>query len=538
LIENRAFTEGNAVQPIDRNLINPVSLEIIWSRLTSAVDEAAAAFVRASFSSLVRDANDYAVVLTDCQGRSLAQSSMSIPSFISTLPRSIRHFLEVFPISDLKPGDVLITNNPWLGTGHIHDVTTAQPLFYDGELVAFSAVTSHVPDIGGPVRNSDLGTIFEEGLQIPRLKLVSAGEVDNSIVSIIRKNVRVPSQTMGDIWGQVSAHNMLQERLSVLLGEAELSIDLIGNEIFSRSEQVLRQRIVDLPDGEYNYVLRNDGFGDLIVIDCTVTINEDQLTVDYTGSSDQIHDKSINVVETYTFAYTVFALKSLLAPDIENNEGFFAPFRVTAPKGSIVNAQFPVATGARGQIGHLLPVAVLGALRPVFSNQQMAEGSGNSVCTIVGQKDGVPFTVANFLNAGQGATSDRAGYDCLAFPSNLGNLPIETFEIDAPVLVNWKRIRKRSGGVGRQRGGDGQSFCFEYVGEAPSSCSFLMPRRIIPAQGIAGGENGAVAKLIVNGTEVTPYSVKSLAAGDVVHVLTAGGGGFGVSENLQLDSSC
>ena len=510
-----------------KNSIDPVSLEVIWSRLASAVDEAAAAFVRTSFSSLVRDANDYAVVLTDRYGHSLAQSSMSIPSFISTLPRSVRYFLKEFPIEDINPGDVFITNDPWMGTGHIHDVTTAQPLFRNGELIAFSAVTSHVPDIGGPVRNSDIGTIFEEGLQIPRLKLVRAGEVDQSVVSMISKNVRVPTQTMGDIWGQVAAHNMLQDRLDALLEDAGVEIDLISSEIFSRSEKVLRQRVSELPDGEYNYILKNDGFGDLIVIDCTVRIKGDQLGVDYTGSSDQIAHKSINVAETYTFAYTVFGLKALLAPDIENNEGFFAPFDVTAPKGSILNAQFPVATGARGQIGHLLPVAVLGAMRPIMGEQKMAEGSGNSVCTLVGQKDDAPFAVANFINAGQGATMHRPGYNCVAFPSNLGNLPIETFENDAPVMVHWKRIRHGSGGDGKQKGGDGQSFCFEYTGKNPSRCSFLMPRREVAPRGAEGGEDGAVAQLSINGEITTPYAVKSLSEGDVVLVETAGGGGFG-----------
>lgn len=509
------------------NSIDPVTLEITWSRLTSAVDEAAATFVRTSFSTLVREANDYAVVLTDRQGRSMAQSSMSIPSFISTLPRSVRHFLEVFPIEEMQPGDVLITNDPWLGTGHIHDVTTAKPLFRNGELVAFSAVTSHVPDIGGPVRNSDIGSIFEEGLQIPRLKLVRAGVTDQSIVAMISKNVRVPVQTMGDIWGQVAAHNMLQDRLDALLDDVPVGLNDIGEEIFSRSETVLRERIAELPDGEYNYVLKNDGFGDLIVIDCTVTISGDTLSVDYSGSSDQLADKSINVAETYTFAYTVFGLKALLAPDIANNEGFFEPFSVTAPAGSIVNAQFPVATGARGQIGHLLPVAVLGALRPILPTRKMAEGSGNSVCTMVGRKDGLPFAVSNFINAGQGGTKTRDGFDCLAFPSNLANLPIEVFECDAPVLVRWKRIRKGSGGDGLHRGGDGQSFSFEYIGDEKSQCSFLMPRREVAPKGADGGEDGACARLTINDRTVAPYEVKSLSRGDVVHFETAGGGGYG-----------
>ena len=393
--------------------------------------------------------------------------------------------------------------------------------------MAFSAVTSHVPDIGGPVRNSDLGSIYEEGLQIPRLKLIDAGKHQRTAVAFIEQNVRVPAQTMGDIWGQVAAHNMLQSRLNVLLEEGTADIDLIGLEIFTRSEAVLRERIRALPNGEYRYVLRNDGFTQPVVIDCTITIDGDALSVDYTGSSEQIADKSVNVAETYTFAYTVFGLKALLAPDIHNNEGFFSPFRVTAPPGSIVNAQFPVATGARGQIGHLLPVAVAGALAPILPDRRYAEGSGNSVCTIVGRQDGINYAVANFVNAGQGASRDRDGFDCLSFPSNLGNLPIEVFELEVPVLVRWKEIRKGSGGKGRRRGGDGLSFCFEFLGSEPARCSFLMPRREVPAKGVEGGDDGASARLIVNGKAVAPYDIKTLRHGDVVTMETAGGGGFG-----------
>ena len=507
--------------------IDPVSLEIIWNRLISVVDEAAATFVRTSFSSLVREANDYAVVVTNRDGHSLAQSSLSIPSFIATLPRSVRHFLDVFPLADLEPGDVLITNDPWLGTGHIHDVTTVRPLFHKGRLEAFSAVTSHVPDIGGPVRNSDIGTIFEEGLQIPRLKLMRAGEIDEAIVAMISQNNRVPSQTMGDIWGQAAAHKMLEDRLNELLDDCGVELDLIGEQIFARSEAVLRGRISALPDGDYNCVLHHDGFEDAVVIDCTVKIIGDGLGVDYTGSSRQLSERSINVVETYTFAYTVFGLKAVLAPDVPNNEGFFAPFTVLAPSGTILNAQFPVATGARGQIGHLLPVAVLSALAPILEDRKFAEGSGNSVCTLVGQQDGTPFAVASFVNAGQGASMHRDGFDCLAFPSNLANLPIEVFESEAPVLVRWKRVRKGSGGAGTYKGGDGQSLSFEYIGAEPAKCSFLMPRREVAPRGAEGGQDGSFARLTINGRVVAPYEVKSLKRGDVVVMDTAGGGGYG-----------
>jgi N-methylhydantoinase B len=507
--------------------IDPVTMEILWNRLNSVVDEAAAAFVRTSFSTLVREANDYAVVLTNANGHSMAQSSMSIPSFISTLPRSVRHFLDVFPSDEFEAGDVLITNDPWFGTGHIHDVTTAMPLFYNGKLVAFSAATSHVPDIGGPVRNSDIGSIYEEGLQIPALKLARGGKIDKAVQLFIERNVRVPEQTMGDIWGQVAAHNMLQSRLTTLLDDSDVSVEDMSFEIFSRSEKAIREAISVIPDGEYSYMVRNDGFDSLVEIDCTVIVKGDRIHVDYEGTSAQIEDKSVNVVEAYTFAYTVFALKALLAPDIPNNEGFFAPFTVEAPKGSVLNAQHPVATGARGQIGHLLPVAVIGAMNAILPGDKRAEGSGNSVCTITGEDGGISYAVANFINAGQGATSKRNGYSCVCFPSNLGNLPIEVFESEVPALVKWKRFRHGSGGTGAHNGGNGQSFSFEFRGEIPARCSFLMPKREVAPKGIEGGNDGAMARLVVNGKQVAPYEVKSLRNGDVVLMETAGGGGFG-----------
>jgi N-methylhydantoinase B len=515
---------------MSKNFFDPVTLEILWNRLTSIVDEAAVAFVRTSFSTLVREANDYAVVLTDATGNSLAQSSMSIPSFISTLPRSVRHFLEVFPPETLAAGDVLITNDPWMGTGHIHDVTTVMPLFHKEKLVAFSAITSHVPDIGGPVRNSDIGVIFEEGLQIPRLKLMRGGVPDETVSAFIAQNVRVPDQTLGDLWGHVSAHNKLQQRLSTLLDEVPVPLTGLSAQICQRSERVLRDSIANVPDGDYEYIVRNDGFENVVEVKCRVTISGDRVAVDYEGTSPQIPDKSVNVVETYTFAYTVFALKSLLAPDVPNNEGIYAPFTVTAPVGSILNAQHPVATGARGQIGHLLPVAVIGALGPALPGRAMAEGCGNSVCTIVGQEAGTGYAVANFLNAGQGATDSRAGHNCVCFPSNLGNLPIEVFETEVPALVRWKKIRKGSGGNGKNRGGDGQSFSFDFLGETPANCSFLMPKREVAPQGIQGGENGEKARLTVNEKIVAPYEVKTLRKGDNVLIETAGGGGFGSSQ--------
>ena len=510
---------------------DPVSLEILWNRLISIVDEAAAAFVRTSFSSLVREANDYAVVLTDAAGGSLAQSSMSIPSFISTLPKTVSHFLERFPASELSPGDVLITNDPWMGTGHIHDVSTAMPIFYRGRLVAFSAVTSHMPDIGGPVRTNDNSVIYEEGLQIPRLKFVSAGEPDPVVEAFVRTNVRVPDQTMGDLWGQVAAHKMLESRLVALLDETKISLTDLSREICQRSEAALRAAIADLADGEHHYVVRHDGFEEPLTIDCTVTIAGDNLSVDYTGTSAEVDNKAINVVEAYTFAYTAFPLKALLSPDIPNNEGSFAPISVYAPPKTVLNAQYPAATAARGQVGHMLPTAILGALGPALPDRTVAEGSGNSSITIVGHEEDHPFAVATFVNAGLGATARRNGRSALSFPSNLGNTPIEILEAEAPLLVHHRRLRHGSGGAGQRRGGEGIDFDFEYLGQAPASSAFLMTRRIEPPKGNSGGGAGAPARLLLNGEVVDPIRIKRLVRGDRIVIETAGGGGFGSDDS-------
>lgn len=508
--------------------IDPVTLEIMWTRLVSAVDEAAAAFVRTSFSTLVREANDFAVVLTDAEGRSLAQSSMSIPSFIGTLPATVKHFLAKFPPETLKPGDVLITNDPWKGTGHIHDISVAVPIFREGRLIAFAAVTSHMPDIGGQLRNSGIREIFEEGLQIPFLKLASAGEVNETLVEMIRQNVRVPEQTMGDVWGEVAACRMLESRLGDLLDEAGVPLDALGHEIRSRSEAAMRAAIRDLPDGDYPYRLEHDGFEERIVIQNNVQVRGDQVHIDYTGSSAQL-PRSVNVVPIYTFSYTAFGVKALLSPGTPNNEGSFLPVSTSAPAGTILNPSYPAASGARGMIGHLLPVAFMGALADVLPDKVMAPGSANSSFTISGESGGRRYAAVNFLNAGQGATASRPGHSTLSFPANLGNTPIEVMESEAPIRILHRQVRRGSGGEGRFNGGDGLELAFEFRGETPATVSFLMTRIKAAPPGLHGGAPGRIGSLKLNGEPVDPAKHWTLNRGDRVEIETSGGGGFGAA---------
>lgn len=510
-----------------RNSIDPVVLEIIWTRLISAVDEAAATFVRTSFSNLVREANDFAVVLTDAAGRSLAQSSKSIPSFIGTLPASIKHFITRFPLPTLRQGDVIFTNDPWLGSGHINDVTLAMPIFRDGRPVAFAGITSHMPDIGGRLRNSGIREIYEEGLQIPIVKLAEGGVTNEAVVALIRQNVRVPDATMGDIWGQVAACHKCAERLNEILDDTGIALDLFADEIVSRSEMAMRTAIRGLPDGDYHYTIVHDGFEERITIETRVMVKGDEIAIDYTGSSPQL-PRAVNVVPVYTFAYTAYGVKALLCPDVPNNEGSFLPVATSAPEGTVLNPRYPAACGARALVGHLLPVALMGALAEVLPERVWAPGSANCGINIAGEHRGRRYAAVYFLNAGQGASYKRDGISALSFPSNLSNTPIEVIEGEAPMRVLHRRLRSGSGGTGTHRGGEGIDFSFEFVGDTPAVCSFMMTRIRVPPPGLNGGESGAVAHLLVNGRPINPAEHVLLAPGDVITMQTAGGGGFGV----------
>lgn len=507
-----------------KSILDPIVLEIQWKRLVSMVDEASAAFVRTSFSVLVREANDFAVVLTDSQGRSIAQSVLSIPSFIGTLPATVKHFLDKFPAKTLKPGDLLITNDPWMGTGHIHDVNVAMPIFHKGKIIAFAAVVSHMPDIGGRIRNAGIRDIYEEGLQIPRLKLVEAGKPVQAVLDMIGQNVRVPEQTLGDIWAQVAACKMLEERLQPLLHDTDL--DALGAEIRRRSEAAMRKAIRSVPDGVYHAQTRHDGFEEPILINCTVTVKGEKIAIDYTGSSPQV-PRAVNVVPIYTFAYSAFAVKALLCPDVPNNEGSFMPISTSAPLGSIFNPRYPAASGGRGMIGHMMVPAIMMALADVLPERAIAEGSSNSSITVTGEHRGRPYAAVNFMNAGQGATKHRDGFTMLSFPSNLSNTPIEVFEQMAPVRVIERAIRRGSGGVGRHRGGDGLRFEIEVVADSPMMASMIMTRFRTAPQGIFGGAPGKVGALRLNGKSIDPAEHWVLKKGDRVVMETAGGGGYG-----------
>ena len=515
-------------------VLDPVTLEILWTRLISVVDEASATFVRTSFSTLVRDANDFAVVLTDAKGRSLAQSTKSIPSFISTMPSTIGHFIAEFGAGNMRDDDAYITNDPWLGSGHLNDASLAMPIFRNGELIAFAGVVSHLPDVGGRLRNPANREIYEEGLQIPPMRILKAGEPDESLVKMIRTNVRVPDETMGDIWAQITCCRALSTSLNDLLDETGVNFEAFGSEIISRTESAMRAAIAALPDGTYRYVIENDGPKafprGVIRIECAVTVAGDELTVDYAGSSGQV-DIAVNTVPTYTYAYTAYAVKTILAPWIPTAQGSFMPITVTAPERSVLNPQRPAPTGSRAMMGHLLPPVVYGALAGILPDKvQASPGSPITSLQLASRQSERRFVVNAFIGAGQGASASRDGESAISFPSNLSNAAVEVLETLAPIEVIRREIRKDSGGRGRRRGGDGISFEFRLRSESTVTAAFVINRTRSPATGLDGGGAGVKAGLAINGEPTDPSGLHDLTPGDVVLIQTAGGGGFGEAE--------
>ncbi|HEY8610715.1 MAG TPA: hydantoinase B/oxoprolinase family protein [Roseomonas sp.] len=514
-----------------------VEIELLWRRLISLVDEAAAALVRTSFSTLVRESYDFSCVVTDATGQSLVQATESIPSFIGTLPETVKHFIRHFPEEMLQPGDVLITNDLWLGTGHLPDITVAKPIFRNGKLVAFSASTAHAPDIGGKIRSPEPREVFEEGLQIPPMKLMRAGQADETLVSIIRKNVRTPDQTMGDLWAQVVALDLMEERLLVLMEQASLDhLRDLAAEIHGRCETAMRAAIAALPDGTYRSELQTDGLMDKpITLRMALTITGDSVSVDYTGSDPQV-DRAINCALCYTYAMTMYGVKVCTSPNLPNNEGAWRPISVTAPPGCIVNPVFPASGGSRMLIGHYLPMLVFGCLGQVVPDRVMAAcgspmwGMNQSGVNAAGK----PYANMFFFNGGMGANVRGDGLSCLSWPSNVSSTPIEITEHIAPLRVHHKRLRPGSGGAGRHRGGLGQEVLIESRSETPIAVSFLAERTIFPAFGIEGGEAGAPGMLRINGEAVDPKRQYVLSKGDTVLMGTPGGGGHGPAKARSL----
>jgi N-methylhydantoinase B len=511
---------------------DPISLEIHWSRLISIADEAATGLLRTAFSTIVRESNDFATVLMDRNGDSVSENTGGIASFSCILPVTTKAFLRRFPAETWRPGDCVITNDPWLATGHLPDFTAVTPIFHRGALVGFAGSIAHSPDVGGSLWSADCRELFEEGIRIPPMHLYREGLRNEALAEVLLANVRLPRQTMGDLEAQVVANQVCARGVAEFLADAGLpDLQGLSSALSARADAAMRAAIRALPDGAWRSVLEADGFDDAVTrICCEVTIRGDAMHIDYAGTSRQV-DRGINCVMNYTHAYSVYPIKCSLDPFTPRNEGSYKAITVSAPEGSILNPRFPAPCSARQLTGHLLAGAIYKALAPVMPDRIIAECGGAPTMRALFSgttAEGDRFSQVLFASGGMGAAPHRDGLPTTAFPTNVGAGSIEAYESVAPLVVWKKQLLPDSGGAGKFRGGLGQEVEIEVRAPEEVRLSLLSDRRDHPAQGVLGGLPGGAAVIeLGDGTRPHPKSRTTVPPGARLRLHYAGGGGYG-----------
>lgn len=519
------------------NALGEIEIQILWNRLLSVVEEQAQTLVRTAFSTAAREAGDISAGVFDMKGRMLAQAVTGTPGHINSMARSVVHFLDAFPAETLKEGDILITNDPWKGTGHLFDLTVVTPIFLDGVAVALFACTTHVVDIGGLGVSAEGRQIYHEGLYIPLMHLARQGAMNEDLLNMVRANVREPVQVIGDIYALIACNEIGGHRLVEMMREFHLAdLDLLGEEIISRSRRAMAEIFAKLPHGSWSARMTIDGYEAPVTLAATLTITADRVHVDYAGTTG-LSRYAINCPICYTEAYTAFGVKAALAPWIPNNTGTLDAVTVSAPENTIVNAPHPAAVYARSVIGHMLPDIVYGCLDQAMPDTVPAEGTSSlwNLSLLAGHgltgSEGSAvraFNVTTFHSGGAGARPKQDGLSATPFPSGVRNVPVEITEAITPLVIWRKEYRKGSGGAGRQRGGLGQRMEIANRDAAAFGLQARFERGVYPARGRAGGAAGAKGVLsLASGPTLPIKGLQTIPAGDRLIVEMPGGGGYG-----------
>lgn len=513
--------------------LDGIELEIMWSNMISIVSEQARALQRIAFSPIVREAGDLATALFDRDARMVAQAITGTPGHINSLGAAAKNLIDIIPPEDINPGDVLITNDPWMSAGHFFDITLLTPIFRNEKLIAYCGSTIHHTDIGGYGVGAGARDIHEEGLWIPVLKLYERGEANETLHAIIRRNVRTPDAIFGDLAAQVSSGKIGGQRLNAMCDRYQLDdIRELSHEIISRAEQATRDDIRKLPEGTYHGETEFDvPGGEVIKLKTALTIDTDlgEITIDFAGSSGP-SKSGINVVSAYTHAYSTFAIRSILDPDLPNNAGSLAPIKVKAPRECIINAQYPSPVNARHVVGMYVPFPILKALAQIVPDRVLAEGSG-AVWTIQIQgrgEDGRPFTSSMFnYSGGMGARAEKGGLSATCYPTGVAAVPIEVLEASIPIEFTQKELAPGTGGKGKFNGGDGQYIGFRMRSGNEWLLNAIPSRLNSGAEGLFGAGSGAPGQFLVNNEPCSEAKKLVMNADDLVLMRTPGGGGSG-----------
>ena len=510
-----------------------IDLQIMWNRLIAVVEEQAQTLMRTAFSPIVRECGDLSAGVFDLEGRMLAQAVTGTPGHVNSMAESVKHFLRHFPVETMKPGDAYITNDPWMGTGHLNDFVVTTPCFREGRLVALFSCTSHLMDIGGIGFGPDATDVFMEGIYIPMLKLIDQGQVNETLMAMIRANTRLPVDTEGDVYSLAACNDVGCKRLVEMMDEFGIdTLDRISGHVVARSNEAVLGEIAKLPKGTWRNEMTVDGYDHPVTLCAELTVSDKGIHVDFAGTSPK-SKFGINVPMAYTTAYTVFGLGCVVATHIPNNAGSLAPLTVSAPEGCILNAPKPAPVASRHVIGQMLPDVVFGCLRQVIPERVPAEGTSclwnlNVRGQTRGGESKYGFSMAITSNGGTGARPDKDGLSATAYPSGVRGTPVEIAETQTPLIFWRKEFRPDSGGAGRTRGGMGQVIEIESGVEAPFELLAAFDRIDNPPRGRDGGRDGAAGYVgLKSGVRMKGKGFQEIPPGDRMVVLTPGGAGIG-----------
>ncbi len=513
--------------------LEKIRMQIMWNRLIAVVEEQAQTLLRTAFSPIVRECGDLSAGVFDTHGRMLAQAVTGTPGHVNSMAESVKHFIRHFPLETMSEGDIYITNDPWMGTGHLNDFVLTTPCFRRGELVALFSCTSHLTDIGGVGTGPDGTDVHMEGIYIPMLKLADRGVMNETLLALVRANTRQPVESEGDVYSLAACNDIGARRLVEMMDEFDLdTLDALGSYICDQSRAAVLAEIEKLPRGSYRNAMRIDGYDRPLELVGELTIGADGMTMDYEGTS-AMSRYGINVPHAYTTAYTCFGMSCIVSAGVPNNAGSLSPFRVTAPEGSVLNAPYPAAVCTRHVIGQMLPDVVFGCFEQAVPERVPAEGaSALWNLTFRGEararsNQASLFTVTAVTNGGTGARPMKDGLSATAYPSGVRGTPVEINESVAPVIFRRKEFRRDSGGAGAYRGGLGQAIEVESSTGADIELLAAYERIDNPARGRRGGEAGeGGAVFLASGTTLNGKGTQVIRAGERLVVHTPGGGGY------------
>ncbi len=519
---------------MSNNNLQNIHMQVMWNRLISVVEEQALALIRTAFSTSVREAGDLSAGVFDRSGRMLAQAVTGTPGHVNSMADAVPHFINDIGPENIFEGDVYITNDPWKGTGHLHDFTVVTPSFLDGVLVGYFASTAHVVDVGGRGFGPDAREVYEEGICIPIMKFTERGVINRDLVNIMHNNVRESDKVVGDLYALAACNDTGHRRLIDMMREFDmLDLETIGAFILERSLAATLERIAALPKGRYTNEMTLDGYDSNVTLAVALDINEDGLVADFEGTS-PASSFGINVPLTYAKAYACYGLKCVIAPEVPNNTASLSPFSVRAPEGCILNAIRPSPVAVRHVLGHFVPDLVLGALHHFLPERIPAEGSGalwNLHVSARAEQSGSglpPAEILMFNSGGTGARPTLDGLSATAFPSGVHAMSAEATEQAGPMVIWRKELRDHSSGAGKYRGGLGQvmelgpreGYVFRF--------NAMFDRINNPARGRSGGRAGAAGKVsLSDGTLLRGKGTQNVPIGQHLILELPGGGGIG-----------